>query len=246
MAITRPMKQIVHDVQSGAVQVANVPVPTVGAGQLLIHVRHSLVSAGTERTGVEFAESSLIGKARRRPDLVAQVLDKVKRDGIVPAWEAVSSRMRQPPAPGYAVAGTVAEVGEGVDGFAPGDAVAAAGAGHAVHAEMVTVPKNLVVKLPDGVDSESGCFTTLGAIALQGIRVSGAKLGECVAVIGLGLLGQITVQLLKAAGCRVVAFDLRADRVDLARAFGAAGASSRQEEFEQICRAMTSGFGVDA
>src|SRR6185436_18797766 len=115
MPITRPMKQIVHDVQGGAVKVAEVPVPTVGAGEILIHVRHSLVSAGTERTVVEFAESSLVGKARRRPDLVAQVLDKVKRDGIVPAWEAVTSRLRQPIALGYAVAGTVVEVGAGLN-----------------------------------------------------------------------------------------------------------------------------------
>ena len=240
------MRQIVHDVQRGTVRVAEVPAPSPLQGQVLIQVHHSLVSAGTERTVVDFAESSLIGKARRRPDLVVQVMDKVKRDGIMPTWEAVTSRLRQPLTLGYAVAGTVMAVGPDVEQFAVGDAVAAAGANHAVHAEVVSVPKNLVVKLPRGVGFEAGCFTTVGAIALQGVRVADVKLGEYVAVIGLGLLGQITTQLLTAAGCRVIGFDVRADRVQLAREGGAECATDRTEEFESLCRARTRGHGVDA
>jgi predicted dehydrogenase/NADPH:quinone reductase-like Zn-dependent oxidoreductase len=239
------MKQIVHDVRRGRVAVHDVPVPAVAAGQILIAVRHSLVSAGTERTVVQFAESSLLGKARRRPDLAAQAIDKVKREGLLPAWRAVSSRLDQPLALGYAVAGTVLAIGADVDGIAVGDAVAAAGAGHAVHAEVVSVPKNLVVRLPATVDAEAGAFTTLGAIALQGVRVAGLRLGETAAVLGLGLLGQLTAQILRAAGCRVLAFDPREERVRLARGEGA-DAAAHAEAFETLCRTATDGHGVDA
>ena len=214
------MKQVTQNMRDGKTSVIEVPTPTVRPGVALVKVANSLVSAGTERMLVEFGEKSLIGKARSRPDLVKQVLDKVKREGIVPTLEATFNRLDSPMPLGYSSSGIIVEVGEGMEPFKPGDRVACAGGGFAVHSEYNLVPKNLLTVLPDGVDLESAAFTTLGAIALHGFRLAENQLGDHVAVIGLGLLGLMTIQIAKAAGCSVFGIDPQEDRVALARSFG--------------------------
>jgi predicted dehydrogenase/threonine dehydrogenase-like Zn-dependent dehydrogenase len=195
---------------------------------------------------VEFANKGLLAKARSRPDLVQQVFDKAKREGILSTLEAVRNRLDQPMALGYSSAGTVLAVGKDVEGFTIGDRVACAGGGYAAHAEIVSIPKNLIVKLPENVDFESAAFATLGAIALQGIRLAEVKLGEVVAVIGLGLLGQLTVQMLKAAGCIVVGMDLKSQRAGLAQQFGADAVAITAEQCQAWCAQLSGGHGADA
>ena len=216
------MKQLLQDIKTGKTEIANVPAPSPTEGQILVRVRASAVSSGTERMVVDFAKSSLLGKARRRPDLVRQVIRKVKRDGLLTAWNAAQGRLEQPMPLGYSCAGVVEKVGEAVDGYARGDKVVCAGAGYANHAEFVAVPENLCARLPTDSDInwEEAAFSTLGAIALQGFRLSNSKLGESVAVLGLGLLGQISAQIAKAAGCKVLGIDLVEERLKTARASG--------------------------
>src|SRR5512133_2105363 len=214
------MKQILQNMRDGKTTVVEVPIPTPRAGQALVQVAASLVSAGTERMLVEFGEKSLVGKARSRPDLVRQVLDKMKREGIVATLEATFNRLDSPMSLGYSSAGTIIALGEGMDGFKVGQRVACAGGGYAVHAEYNLVPRNLLTPLPDSVDFESAAFTTLGAIALHGFRLAEPQVGERVAVIGLGLLGLLTIQIAAAAGCRVFGIDTNPERVQLARQFG--------------------------
>src|SRR5262245_38343088 len=213
------MKQLVQEVGSGQTRVIDVPAPVPDRGQVLIEVAASVVSPGTERMLVSFGEKSLLGKARARPDLARQVLAKVVRDGLMNTIDAVQQQLAEPLPLGYTASGIVRDVGPGVDTFVPGMRVAAAGAGYAVHAEFIAVPVNLVVTVPDGVDYESAAFTTLGAIALHGIRLADVKIGECVGVIGLGLLGLLTVQQLRAAGCTVVGMDPNAERAARAAGF---------------------------
>ena len=239
------MKQILKSLRSGKTMVTEVPTPRGGQGMILVQAAVSLVSAGTERLVADFAEKSLLEKARSRPDLVRRTLDKAKREGILTTAEAVFSRLAQPLALGYSCAGTVLDPG-GVAALQVGQRVACAGAGYASHAEAVAVPKNLVVKLPEAVDFESGAFTTLGAIALQGIRLAEARLGELVAVIGLGLLGQLTVQMLKAAGCLVVGLDIQPARAELARQLGADGVATTPGQLASLCRGWSGGAGTDA
>ena len=222
----------------------DVPVPTPQPGMILIKTAASLVSAGTERMVVEFAEKSLLGKVRSRPDLAKQVIDKARREGVLSTVEAAFNRLDQPMALGYSSAGTIIEIGEGVEGFRVGQRVACAGGGYAVHAEYAVVPANLVAPLPDNVDFESGAFGTLGSIALHGFRLGQPQVGETVAVIGLGLLGLISVGLAKAAGCRVFGVDLDPARVELARQMGAE-AVGRAEAAESAAMAFTEGFGAD-
>jgi predicted dehydrogenase/threonine dehydrogenase-like Zn-dependent dehydrogenase len=210
------MKQLVQDFQSGEIKVVDVPPPAVAPGEVLVRNAFSLVSAGTERSTVEMGQASLLGKARKRPDLAKQVLSTLQREGVAATINKVRSRLDQWKALGYATAGTVLEVGEGVTDFAPGDLVACGGQDRASHAEIVAVPQNLCAKIPEGVELSNAAFTTLGAIALHGVRQADVRLGETVAVIGLGLVGQLTVQLLRAAGCRVVGHDTRADAMTLA------------------------------
>lgn len=240
------MKEVWQEMKTGRTLVAEVPAPIAGPGRVLIQVHASAVSAGTERMVVEFASRSMLAKARSRPDLVKQVISKARREGILTAYEAVQRKLDEPMALGYSVAGIVVDVGAGVTDFAAGDHVAAAGGGYAVHAEVVSVPNNLVAKLPDGVDFDAAAFTTLGAIALHGVRLADVKLGEYVAVLGLGLLGQITTQLLHASGCRVIGFDPRVDRADLALRCGATAAASSEAAFEDLCRMHSGGGGADA
>ena len=240
------MKQLVQNVRTGEALVWDVPVPQVGRGQVLVAVAASLVSVGTERMVVDFAEKNALQKARARPDLVRQVVEKASREGILSTWESVQNRLEQPMALGYSCAGTVIEVGSDVAAIRPGDRVACAGGGYAMHAEVVAVPQNLVVRLPDGVSFETGAFATVGAIALQGIRLSELHLGEVAAVIGLGLLGQLTVQLLKAAGCMVLGMDIQPARAELALQMGAHGVATSAEGLEQLCREQSGGQGADA
>jgi predicted dehydrogenase/threonine dehydrogenase-like Zn-dependent dehydrogenase len=243
---TSGLKQLIQNIGSGKSEVKDVPAPGVKHGSVLIRTAASLVSAGTERMVVDFAEKNLLEKARARPDLVRQTIDKARRDGVLNTIDAVVNRLDQPMALGYSIAGTVIAVGADVEGFRKGDRVAAAGASFAVHAEVVSIPRNLVVRLPETVDFDSAAFTTVGAIALHGFRLSGAKLGETVAVIGLGLLGQISVQLARAAGCRVLGFDLQDSRARLALRYGAEEALVDEEAFIAACAQRTGGRGVDA
>lgn len=240
------MKQVIQSMRTGEQHVVDVPVPRVLARGVLVATHTSLVSAGTERMVVDFAEKNLIEKARARPDLVRQALDKAQREGILSTWDSVRNGLDQPIGPGYSCAGTIIDVGAEVSEFQIGDRVACAGGGYASHAQIVTVPKNLVVKLPGNVDFESGTFATIGAIALQGIRLAEAKLGEVVAVIGLGMLGQLTVQMLNAAGCIVVGMDIQEQRAILARQSGAVAAVTRWEDMATICSQLTGGHGADS
>jgi predicted dehydrogenase/threonine dehydrogenase-like Zn-dependent dehydrogenase len=240
------MKQVLQNMKTGAVTVADVPAPSLQRGRVLVRAVASLISAGTERMKVELGRKSLLGKARERPDLVRQVVQKAKQEGIVNTYNAVRAKLDAAAPLGYSAAGLVVGVGAEVEGFRVGDRVACAGHPYAAHAELLSVPQNLCVPLPESVGFEAGAFGTLGAIALQGVRLAEPTLGEACVVIGLGLLGQLTVQLLKAHGCRVFGVDLDASRVALACAHGAEAASAPDEDVEQRIAAWTRGRGADA
>ena len=237
------MKQILQNMRDGKTSVVELPIPSVKAKTALVQTRNSLVSAGTERMLVEFAEKNLIGKASSRPDLVKQVLNKARREGLLPTIEAAFNKLDQPMSLGYSSAGVVVEVGEGLQGFKPGDRVACAGGGYAVHAEYNLVPQNLLVHLPDNVDFESAAFTTLGAIALQGVRLAAPQVGESVCVIGLGLLGLLTCELVKASGCNLFGIDLAPDRIELAGRMGVKAVL--RDGCEDAALAFTHGRGFD-
>jgi len=239
------MKQLIQHIRTGQAEVVDVPAPDAGSGQVLVQTAASLVSAGTERMVVDFAEKNLLEKARARPDLVRQTVDKARREGLLTTFEAVQNRLDQPMALGYSSAGRVIDVGAGITGFQVGDRVACAGGGYAAHAEVVAVPKNLVVLLPDSVDFESAAFTTIGAIALQGIRLADVRLGEIIAVVGLGLLGQLSVQMLKAAGCTVIGMDIQPQRAELAQKLGASAAVASADELRSLVLEATDGHGAD-
>ncbi|MCT8338069.1 zinc-binding dehydrogenase [Methanoculleus sp. Afa-1] len=235
------MKQVLLDLQSGSIQVENVPVPAVTRG-VVVENAYSLISAGTESSLINLAGQSLVGKAKARPDDVRKVIQKVGTDGLLPAYQQAMSRLERPEPLGYSSAGTVVTTGS--DEFEVGDRVACAGAGYAVHAEYVAVPKNLCVRIPDGVGFKEAAFTTVGAIAMHGVRNANVTVGENVAVIGLGLIGLLTVQILKAAGCRVIGIDIDPEKLALARDLGADVASNYDGLFERV-RAL-SPFGADA
>lgn len=245
------MKQVFQHARTGEITVNEVPAPQLLPNCVLVRIAASVVSAGTERASAEFAGKNLLQKARSRPDLVREVVSKVQRDGIVSAWHAVRSRLDQPQSPGYSSAGTIIAVGDGVTDLKPGDRVACAGAGFAVHAEVACVPRLLVGRIPprnvaDEVPFDEAAFATLGAVALHGIRTAEVKLGDLVAVIGLGLLGQLTIQLLKAAGCHVLAMDINQSRAELASHFGADAVAASAAEFRDVCINQSRGFGVDS
>ena len=191
------MKQIIQDIKSGRTVLEEVPVPQVRAGYVLVKTSRSLVSLGTERMLVEFGKANLIDKARQQPDKVKQVLDKIKTDGLQPTLEAVFNKLGQPLPLGYCNVGRVVAVGKGVAGVKVGDRVASNGN----HAEFVSVPKNLVAKVPDDITDEEAAFTVIGSIGLQGISLMHPQLGETVVVVGLGLIGLVAAQLLRANGC---------------------------------------------
>ena len=235
------MKQVLLDLQSGSIEVEDVPVPAVKRG-VVVRNAYSLISAGTESSLINLAGQSLIGKAKARPDDVKKVIQKIGTDGPLPAYRQAMSRLSKPEPLGYSCAGTVVKTG--TDDFEVGDRVACAGAGYAVHAEYVSVPKNLCVKVPDGVGFREAAFTTVGSIAMHGVRNARVTVGESVAVIGLGLIGLLVVQVLKAAGCRVIGIDIDQEKLSLATSLGADvvsnydGLTGRMKAF--------SPFGADA
>jgi threonine dehydrogenase-like Zn-dependent dehydrogenase len=234
------MKQILQDARTGEIAVAEVPAPQLLPGCVLVRVATSVVSAGTERASSEFASKNLLQKAKARPDLVRDVLAKVQRDGIASAWNAVRSRLDQPLALGYSSAGTVVAVSEGITDIVVGERVACAGAGYANHAEFACIPRLLLAKIPsDAVSFDEAAFATLGAVALHGVRTAEAKLGDTVAVVGLGLLGQLTLQILRAAACRTIGFDLNPQRAALGLRLGADAVCDSPEAFRDLNRQMT-------
>ena len=238
------MKQLLQNIKTGQATIEEIPIPTPRAGQALVKVSASLVSAGTERMVVEFAEKSLVGKARSRPDLVKQVIDKAKREGIAPTMQAAFNRLDQPMALGYSTAGTIVALGSDMQGFKIGQRVACAGGGYAAHAEYNIVPRNLLTPLPKKVDFESAAFTTLGAIALHGFRLAEPQIGENVAIIGLGLLGLLTIQLAAAAGCNVLGIDLDPKRIALASSLGLEAVA--RQNAESASESFTANRGFDA
>jgi len=240
------MKQILQNYKTGVVSVTDVPPPIAQRGRVLVRTAASLISAGTERMAVELGRKSLLGKARERPDLVKQVIRKAQREGLANTLTAVQSKLNAANALGYSAAGIVIDAGADVMNFSAGDRVACAGAGFASHAEVLSVPQNLCVRLPDAVDFEAAAFGTLGAIALQGVRLAEPTLGESIVVIGLGLLGQLTVQLLKANGCRVFGIDLDLAKVELARTLGADDGCVSGGETEEAVKDWSRGRGADA
>jgi predicted dehydrogenase/threonine dehydrogenase-like Zn-dependent dehydrogenase len=236
------MKQVIQNLKDGTTALHDVPVPLVRPGHLLIRSCYSVVSKGTEKMLVDFGKANLLNKARQQPDKVRQVLQKLKSDGLVPTLQSVQAKLNQPLSLGYCNVGEVVEVGTGVDGYAMGDFVVSNGP----HAEYVCVPKHLCAKVPDGVALEDAAFTVLGSIGLQGLRLAQPTLGETFVVTGLGLIGLITVQLLAAHGCHVIAIDYDAERLAMAASLGARTVSlSAGEDPLQVANAVTLGRGVD-
>jgi predicted dehydrogenase len=262
------MKQVIQDYRSGKLSLQDIPPPQLRAGGVLVRNAFSLISAGTERGMIDLARKSLLGKARARPDLVRKVLDKARTDGPLTAYQKAKQRLETPMPLGYSSAGIVEAVGAGVTDLEAGDAVACGGVGYACHAEVVFVPRNLCVKVPPRRLPDSGtqlggngsaaaepalaigldgaAYATLGSIALEGVRVADVRLGETAVVIGLGLVGLLTVQLLKAAGCRIVGMDPDAERCRLAEELGCDRAVSSGQEAENAVRQLSDGFGADA
>jgi predicted dehydrogenase/threonine dehydrogenase-like Zn-dependent dehydrogenase len=240
-------KQISQSYRTGRLTIADVAPPRAPSGGILVETTASLISAGTERMIVDLAKKNMLEKARERPDLVAKVIDKAKREGVLAAFDAVRTKLDNPIPLGYSLAGRVTDVGRGTTGFAKGDRVACAGAGYANHAQLNAVPRNLAVHIPEQVSDEEAAFVTVGAIALQGVRLVRPQLGEVVVVIGLGLIGQITVSLLTAHGCDVVGIDV--DRAKVMRALergAVAGAVAADEDPAEIVRAVSHGYGADS
>lgn len=236
------MRQLLQDLAKGATMLVDVPAPKPSAGHLTVNSTLSLVSAGTERMLVDFGKANLLDKARQQPDKVRMVLDKIRTDGLLPTLEAVKHKLDQPLPMGYSNVGRVIEIGAGIAGFGLGDRVVSNGK----HAEIVCVPKNLCAKIPDSVSNECAAFTVVSAIALQGIRLIAPTLGETVVVTGLGLIGLVTVQLLRAHGCRVLGLDFELDKLALARQFGAETVDLNSGE-DPVAAAMafSRGRGVD-
>jgi len=237
------MKQVLENFKTGTTELVGVPEPGLKPGHVLIETSRSLVSAGTERMMVEFGHANLIQKARQQPDKVKMVLHKVRSDGLMPTINAVRNKLEQPLPLGYCNVGSVIGVGNGVTEFQVGDRVASNGP----HAEIVCVPKNLCAKIPDGVTDEQAAFTVIGAVGLQGVRLLKPAFGETVVVIGLGLIGLIAVQILKANGCRVIGFDYDQIKVDIADKLGIiavnpAGGTDQVRFVEE----QTGGIGADA
>ncbi|MCL0077780.1 bi-domain-containing oxidoreductase [Peptococcaceae bacterium] len=236
------MKQILQSLKTGDTELVEVPCPQVKQGYLLIRTKASVVSAGTERMLVEFGKANILDKARQQPDKVRQVLDKIKTDGLIPTIQAVRAKLDQPIPLGYSNAGVVIAVGKGVKGFCVGDRVVSNGS----HAEVVCVPENLCAKIPDSVSYEEAAFAVIGSIALQGIRLANPSLGECFVVTGLGLIGLLTVQLLKAQGCRVLGIDFDEYKLELAKKFGADIVNlSKGEDAVLAAKSFSRGYGVD-
>jgi len=238
------MRQLIQSYRTGEMKIEEVPAPHARRGGVLVRTIRSLVSAGTEKIIVDLARKSLLAKARARPDLVQKVVSTARKQGIMNTFRKVQTKLETPIPLGYSCAGVVVEVGDGVHEFNVGDRVACAGAGYANHADFNYVPRNLLARIPGGVPTEAACFSTVAAIALQGVRQAQPTLGERVAVIGLGLIGQITVQILRANGCRVLGFDPNPARAQLAMELGAHLAIS--SDLEAAADRFSDSEGIDA
>jgi threonine dehydrogenase-like Zn-dependent dehydrogenase len=236
------MKQIIQDLKKGYTILEEVPTPLIRKGQVLIQTHRSLVSLGTEKMLVEFGKGNLISKARQQPEKVKQVLDKIKTEGLLPTLEAVFNKLDEPLPLGYCNAGEVIGIGEGVTEFSIGDRVASNGA----HAEIVSVPKNLVAKIPENVSYEEASFTVIGSIGLQGIRLANPTMGETIVVVGLGLIGLITAELLIANGCNVIGFDFDDQKVRLASNKGVIAFNASTTDVVKTVESLTNGIGSDA
>ncbi|PID69822.1 MAG: dehydrogenase [Flavobacteriales bacterium] len=236
------MKQIIQDLKNGDTILEEVPVPKVKTGQVLIKTTRSLVSLGTERMLVEFGKANFIQKAKQQPDKVKMVLDKVKTDGLKPTMDSVFNKLNQPLPLGYCNVGEVVEVGRGVSEFQVGDRVVSNGN----HAEYVLVPKNLVAKIPDAISDEEAAFTVIGSIGLQGIRLLNPTFGETIVVIGLGLIGLVTAQLLKANGCTVIGFDFDPEKIKIAKDKGIIAVNLAEgTDLVKFVESFTNGIGAD-
>lgn len=237
------MKQIIQSLKTGETELVDVPVPINGPKKVLIKTYFSLISSGTEKMLIDFGRSNLIQKAMGQPDKVGLALNKIATDGLIPTVSTIFNKLNQPISLGYCNVGEVVEVGSSVTGLKVGDRVASNGP----HAEYVSLPINLCAKVPDAVSNQEAAFTVIGAIALQGIRLAIPLLGETVAVFGLGLVGQITVQLLRAQGCRVVAIDFSSEKLAIAKNFGAEICDlSLDQDPLAFCDTYTRGRGIDA
>ncbi len=239
------MKQVLQERRTGQTVVRVVPRPPCPPGGVLVRNRFSTISSGTERARVQLSQKSLLGKARDRPDLVREVVARARRDGVQATLQMVQRRLEEETSVGYSCAGTVIEVGEHVRDLLPGDRVACAG-DTAGHAEFVAVPANLCVRVPDGVPLHSAALTTIAAVALHAIRLAGADVGSRVAVIGCGLVGQLALRLLRAAGSETFALDIDPQRTGQARAGGADHAFAIDHDVAQRVWALTDSMGVDA
>jgi predicted dehydrogenase/threonine dehydrogenase-like Zn-dependent dehydrogenase len=235
------MKQIIQSFSTGETLLEEIPAPVVSNGNILIQTTHSLVSLGTERMLVEFGRSNIIAKARQQPDKVKQVLDKIRAEGLMPTLEAVFNKLNQPLPLGYCNVGKVIEVGDGVSHFKSGDRVVSNG--H--HAEFVSVPQNLVARIPDKVSDDEAVFTVIGSIGLQGIRLLNPTLGETIVVTGLGLIGLLTAQLLQVNGCRVIGLDFDQEKIDLANSWGVTAVNASLTDPVRFVMEQTDGIGAD-
>jgi predicted dehydrogenase/threonine dehydrogenase-like Zn-dependent dehydrogenase len=237
------VKQVLQNIKSGETLVADVPVPAIDANSVLIRTSKTLISAGTERMAVDFGRAGWLDKARQQPDKVRMALEKVKTDGLLQTIDAITSKLDQPLALGYCNVGEVRKAGAGVTAFKTGDRVVSNGQ----HAEIVCVPKNLCAVVPGGVPDDHAVFTVGGAIGLQGVRLAQPTLGECVVVTGLGLIGLLTVQILRSHGCRVLGLDFDVDRLALAETFGAETVNLGQDQDPlPAAKRFSRGHGVDA
>ena len=240
------MRAVLEDMKSGEVSMYEVPAPEIQPGGILIRTAFSTISAGTEKVKIESGQKSLLGKAMARPDLVKQVIEYAQSNGIRAAYQKVQARLDTLSTMGYSCSGYVLQAGEGVSEFKPGDRVACAGGGYANHCEVNFVPRNLAVHIPDNVAMDAAALTTIGAIAMQGVRQANVTFGETVAVIGAGLVGVLAIQILRAAGCRVIAIDLSSERAAKAVSLGAhLGLSSSDHGLENAVTTF-SRYGVDA
>jgi predicted dehydrogenase/threonine dehydrogenase-like Zn-dependent dehydrogenase len=241
------MKQLIQNFDDGELRMEEVPVPQVTDETVLVKTAYSCVSAGTESAMIQLARKNALNKARERPDLAKQVIDKARNDGVVSTYQAVKGRLEKPEPLGYSSAGRVVDVGDDVDGIQVGDRVACAGAGYASHAEFVSVPENLVTKVPEGAALEDAAFTTVGAIAMQGIRRAELTPGENVGIIGLGLVGQLCVGILDAYGFPTIGFDIQSQQVEKAKELGLSqGMALSVGDAEAAVDEFTDGNGLDA
>jgi predicted dehydrogenase/threonine dehydrogenase-like Zn-dependent dehydrogenase len=240
------MKQVVQSYKTGEVALRDVPVPRCGSKGILVRTSHSLISLGTERSTIELGRKSLLGKAASRPDLVRRAWDKARKEGLLKTWQEAMGRLDTPTPLGYSAAGVVEECGISATEFSPGDRVACVGQGFASHAEFISIPVNLACRIPDQVTDTEAAFGMLGMIALHGVRSANLTFGSRVVVMGLGLLGLLTIQILRAYGCEVIAFDPATDKIALAQRYGFNSVAIDTAELTRLTEARTQSYGADA